>query len=216
MLHYEFWPAGGSWSIRNNQTGGSHSDGEPTQRLNSWFLTFASPSWRRLNRNLHLCILRQNRDANDKHGHWRERDSQGFSFQGVTSTFLFLLPNVTAASLTAMRPKWPGQKSCSGLGGREGRMATEGEKKAVRGRVDRPFISIGCEVAAEFRIEEQHVLLSKIHTLTRLHADTRAYAASVMSEWPLLLLLLVNLPSGRSNLFTTCLIFHYCLQTMAM
>lgn len=84
---------------------------------------------------------------------------------------LFPLPvNKTAASLTATRPKWPGQKSGSGLGGREG-----GKKRlwTCVGRVDRPFVFIGCEVAAEFRIEEQHVLLSKIHTLTRLHTDTR-------------------------------------------
>lgn len=47
------------------------------------------------------------------------------------------------------------------------------KEKAVRGRVDRPFMFIGREVAAEFRFEEQHVLLSKIHTLTRLHTDTR-------------------------------------------
>lgn len=58
---------------------------------------------------------------------------------------------------------------------REGRAVTEGEgekKKAVRGRVDRPVMFIGCELAAEFRIEEQHVLPSKIHTLTRLHTGT--------------------------------------------
>lgn len=42
--------------------------------------------------------------------------------------------------------------------------------------MDRPFIFIGCEVAAEFRTEEQHVQLSKIHTLTRLHTDTHTHS----------------------------------------
>lgn len=46
----------------------------------------------------------------------------------------------------------------------------------MRGRVDRPFIFIGCEVAAEFRTEEQHVQLSKIHTLTRLRTDTHTHS----------------------------------------
>lgn len=43
----------------------------------------------------------------------------------------------------------------------------------MRGRGDRPSLSIGCGAAAEFRIEEQHVLLSKIHTLTMLQTHTR-------------------------------------------
>lgn len=45
----------------------------------------------------------------------------------------------------------------------------------MRGRADHPFAFIGLEVAAEFRTEEQHVLLSKIHTYYS-HGDTHTHS----------------------------------------
>lgn len=93
----------------------------------------------------------------------------------MESTCLFLLPvNKAAASLTATRLKMTRSKVRFRVGWARGQSGERGRKeKAVRGRVDRPFMFIGCEVAAEFRIEEQHVLLSKIHMLAHRHAHTQ-------------------------------------------
>lgn len=65
---------------------------------------------------------------------------------------------------------WWGARSLSGV---------RGGRQAVRGRVDRPFVVIGCEVAAEFRTEGQHVLLSKIHTLTHELAHRHKHTQAV-------------------------------------
>lgn len=103
---------------------------------------------------------------------------------------------VGKTALTATRPKWPGQTSGSVQGG-----GREGGKRHCKGVWTAPPLPLVVRLEQNLEMRNSMCCFPKY---THSHACKQTRADSAMAEWPLLLLLLVNLLSGHESLFATC------------